>query len=40
MYVNRYTGDMGEEGRRALEALFARGTAAGLLSPVEAIELV
>lgn len=38
MYVNDYTRDMGEEGRRALETLFARGAAAGLIQPVERIE--
>ena len=40
MYVNEYTRDMGDEGRRALETLFARGAAAGLIAPVAAIELV
>ena len=40
MYVNEYTRDMGEEGRRALETLFARGAAADLIEPVPAIELV
>jgi predicted solute-binding protein len=40
MYVNEYTRDMGEEGRRALETLFARGAAADLVEPVPAIELV
>lgn len=40
MYVNEYTQDMGVEGRRALETLFERGAAAGLIEPVAAIELV
>jgi 1,4-dihydroxy-6-naphthoate synthase len=40
MYVNEYTRDMGGEGRRALEMLLARAAAAGLVSPVSAIELV
>ncbi|HET9333041.1 MAG TPA: MqnA/MqnD/SBP family protein [Gemmatimonadota bacterium] len=40
MYVNEYTRDMGAEGRRALEVLFERGAAAGLIEPVAAIELV
>jgi len=31
MYVNRWTLDYGEEGRRAVRELFARGTAAGLV---------
>jgi predicted solute-binding protein len=31
---------MGEAGRRALEVLFERGAAAGLIEPVAAIELV
>lgn len=40
MYVNEYTRDMGEEGRRALETLFRRGAHAGLISDVEPIDLV
>jgi 1,4-dihydroxy-6-naphthoate synthase len=40
MYVNEFTLDMGEEGRRALETLFARGAAAGLIEPVPTLELV
>ncbi len=40
MYVNEYTRDMGEEGRRALETLFARGAEAGLIAPVGTLELV
>lgn len=40
MYVNEYTRDMGEEGRRALETLFARAAAAGFTDPVPSIELV
>jgi 1,4-dihydroxy-6-naphthoate synthase len=38
MYVNRWTLDYGEEGRRAVRELLARGAAAGLLPgdvPVE-----
>ena len=33
MYVNRWTLDYGEEGRRAVRELLARGAAAGLVSP-------
>ncbi|MGH7543065.1 MAG: menaquinone biosynthesis family protein [Gemmatimonadota bacterium] len=40
MYVNEYTRDMGEQGRRALETLLARGATAGLVPPAPAIELV
>jgi 1,4-dihydroxy-6-naphthoate synthase len=40
MYVNEYTRDMGEEGRLALEILFERGAAAGLVAPVGELELV
>lgn len=40
MYVNEYTRDMGERGRRALETLFERAAGAGLIRPVEKIELV
>jgi 1,4-dihydroxy-6-naphthoate synthase len=40
MYVNEYTRDMGEEGRRALEALFAQAATAGFIEPVGEIELV
>lgn len=40
MYVNEYTRDMGHEGRRALETLFAKAAAAGLTDPVPAIDLV
>jgi 1,4-dihydroxy-6-naphthoate synthase len=40
MYVNEYTRDMGEEGRRALETLLARAAAAGLVKAVPPIELV
>ncbi len=31
MYVNKWTLDYGEEGRRAVQELFARGIAAGLV---------
>ena len=40
MYVNEYTRDMGDEGRAALETLFANAAAAGLTAPVRAIDLV
>ncbi|HEY7472431.1 MAG TPA: MqnA/MqnD/SBP family protein [Gemmatimonadota bacterium] len=40
MYVNEYTRDMGDEGRRALETLFAKAAAAGFTEPVPAIDLV
>lgn len=40
MYVNEYTRDMGEEGIRALETLFARAAAADLVPPVGSVELV
>jgi 1,4-dihydroxy-6-naphthoate synthase len=33
MYVNRWTLDYGEEGRRAVRELLARGVAAGLVAP-------
>ena len=33
MYVNRWTLDYGEEGRRAVRELLARGAAAGLVAP-------
>ena len=32
LYVNRYSVDLGEEGRRAVEVLFARGNAAGIVA--------
>src|SRR5262249_32646376 len=31
LYVNRYSVDLGEEGRRAVEVLFARGRAKGII---------
>ncbi|HUP01440.1 MAG TPA: MqnA/MqnD/SBP family protein [Gemmatimonadota bacterium] len=40
MYVNEFTRDIGEVGRRALEALFEKGARAGLLPPVAPIELL
>jgi 1,4-dihydroxy-6-naphthoate synthase len=40
MYVNEYTRDMGDEGARALETLFARAAAAGFTAPVPSIDLV
>ncbi len=39
MYVNEWTRDMGEAGRRALALLFERGAAAGLIPPVPEIDL-
>jgi 1,4-dihydroxy-6-naphthoate synthase len=40
MYVNDYTLDMGQEGRRALMALFERGARAGFLPAVPEIEVI
>jgi 1,4-dihydroxy-6-naphthoate synthase len=40
MYVNEYTRDIGDEGRRALETLFAKAAAAGLTDPVPILDLV
>ncbi|HET6362293.1 MAG TPA: MqnA/MqnD/SBP family protein [Gemmatimonadota bacterium] len=40
MYVNEYTRDMGDEGRTALETLFAKAAAAGLTDAVPVIDLV
>lgn len=40
MYVNDLTLDMGERGHRALETLFRRASQAGLIEPVEDIELI
>jgi 1,4-dihydroxy-6-naphthoate synthase len=40
MYVNDYTRDMGDEGRRALRTLFDRGVERGLIEPVGSIELI
>ena len=40
MYVNDYTLDMGEEGRIALAALLDRGAQAGLVPPIEDLEIV
>ena len=40
MYVNEFTRDMGDEGRTALETLFAKAAAAGLTDPVATIDLV
>ena len=36
LYVNEWTRDLGEQGRRALEALSARARAAGILPPTAA----
>lgn len=35
MYVNDYTVDYGERGRRAVRELLARGAAAGIVPPIE-----
>lgn len=40
MYVNDDTLDMGEEGRQALTTLLTRGARAGLVPPVEEIEII
>lgn len=40
MYVNEFTRDMGDEGRTALETLFAKAAVAGFTDPVTAIDLV
>lgn len=39
MYVNAWTRDMGEPGRQALQLLFERGAAAGLIPAVPEIDL-
>jgi len=40
MYVNRWTLDYGEEGRRAVRELFSRGVAAGLVPPSFEVEFL
>jgi 1,4-dihydroxy-6-naphthoate synthase len=40
MYVNDFTVDLGERGRRAVQELLARGARAGLLPPPMALEFV
>jgi 1,4-dihydroxy-6-naphthoate synthase len=40
MYVNDFTVDFGERGRRAVQELFARGARAGLLPPPMALQFV
>ena len=40
MYVNALTLDMGETGRRALETLYARALAAGLIPSAPTVEVV
>ena len=40
MYVNDFTVDFGERGRRAVQELLARGARAGLLPPPMALEFV
>ena len=36
LYVNEYSIDLGPEGRRAVELLFERAAASGLIPPVAA----
>ena len=36
LYVNEYSVDLGAEGRRAIELLFAEGAAAAIIPPVDA----
>ncbi len=40
MYVNDYTLDYGDDGRRAVELLLEKGAAAGIIPPVEHLEFV
>jgi 1,4-dihydroxy-6-naphthoate synthase len=40
MYVNEWTLDYGERGRRAIEALLRRGAEADLIPPVQELEFV
>ncbi len=40
MYVNNWTIDMGDEGKRSIQMFLDRGAAAGLISPVGQIEFV
>jgi 1,4-dihydroxy-6-naphthoate synthase len=40
MYVNRWTLDYGEEGRRAVRELLARGAAAGMVPESVLIEFL
>jgi 1,4-dihydroxy-6-naphthoate synthase len=40
MYVNRWTLDYGEQGRRAVQELLARGAAAGLVPPSFKVEFL
>ncbi|MCE9556503.1 MAG: ABC transporter substrate-binding protein [Planctomycetes bacterium] len=40
MYVNHWTVDYGEVGRRAIDTLLARGAAAGLVPPAEKIQYI
>jgi 1,4-dihydroxy-6-naphthoate synthase len=40
MYVNRWTLDYGEEGRRAVRELLARGAAAGMVPESVPIEFL
>jgi 1,4-dihydroxy-6-naphthoate synthase len=34
LYVNEYSVDLGDAGKRAVETLFARGRAIGIIPPV------
>jgi 1,4-dihydroxy-6-naphthoate synthase len=36
LYVNEFSVDLGAEGRRAIEVLFDRATAAGIVPPLTA----
>ena len=40
MYVNELTLDMGEQGRRALETLYARAASAGVIPAIPPLEIV
>ena len=35
LYVNEYSVDLGAEGRRAVEMLFEKATATGIIPPVQ-----
>jgi 1,4-dihydroxy-6-naphthoate synthase len=40
MYVNKWTLDYGPIGRQAIEKLLAEGAKAGIVPPIQKIELV
>ena len=40
MYVNDFTLDYGDSGRKAVRLLLARGAEAGIIPPVEHLEFV